>query len=80
MKRSDRYYMAKYLLDHRLLLGKTRAEIINMLGEPEMDKIRLLYDLGPERGSAFRVDNDWLDIRFNDPKELVVTEVFIRPD
>ncbi|MEK7953749.1 hypothetical protein [Luteolibacter soli] len=53
--------MARYLMDHYELIGLTRKEVIAKLGDSG-EESRMLYDLGPERGSMFKVDNDWLEI------------------
>ncbi len=55
--------MADRLLARGTLLGKTRAEVVAMLGEPpETEYFRewhLVYWLGPERG-FFGIDSEWL--------------------
>lgn len=80
VKQADRYYMAKYMVDNQMLLGKSRTEIIEKLGNPDVNTPGLiLYDLGLERG-GFRVDRDWLDFRFDDSDPPVVTRAFIRSD
>ena len=59
----DRKAMAERLVARRALPGRTRAEVIDMLGEPtKTDKLRnwsLVYHLGagaPQPG----VESDWL--------------------
>lgn len=75
-KPADRYYMARYLVDQHALAGLTREEVVAKLGEASGDAY-MLYDLGPERGSLFKVDNDWLEITLPGGK---VDGVRIRPD
>jgi len=81
---AKRYYMARYLIDRGLLAGKTPREISAMLGEPNVAAPNadapkfILYDLGPERGSFFHIDDDWLEIQFDGKDE--VESVRIRPD
>ena len=62
-----RLRMVDDLLARRLIDGKTRAEVIALLGPPpETSYFRqydLVYWLGPER-SIFGIDSEWLGIRF----------------
>jgi len=67
-----RLRMADDLIDNNTLDGKTRDEVLSMLGEPMMtdvtwsprDHFGLLYHLGPERGWV-SVDSEWLGIKFD---------------
>jgi hypothetical protein len=78
---AERYYMAKFLVDHNKLIGKTKAAVTDLLGKADVDGSLLLYNLGPERGALFKVDDDWLDVRFDDSHSpVVVGRTFIRPD
>ncbi|MBM4048762.1 MAG: hypothetical protein FJ279_26970 [Planctomycetes bacterium] len=78
-ERQKRYYMARYLIDHGLLVGKSHTEVVAMLGLPEADgKDGVLYDLGPERGSLFAIDHDWLEIQFGHDGRVKGNR--IRPD
>jgi hypothetical protein len=58
-----RHRMADWLLKQRSLVGLTRAEIVEMLGEPtETSHFRdydLVYVLGNERG-WMSIDSEWL--------------------
>lgn len=61
--------MADQLIAHGTLEGRTRSEIVDLLGEPpptgyfrEWD---LVYWLGPERG-FISIDSEWLVIRFDE--------------
>jgi hypothetical protein len=59
--------MADRLLARGTLLGKTRAEVVAMLGKPpDTEYFRewnLVYWLGPERGGFFSIDSEWLVVR-----------------
>jgi len=78
-KPEQRYFMAVYLVDHRMTIGKTKEEIFALLGRPSSDVpcAFLLYDLGPERNAIFRVDDDWLQLSFRGNR---VSDARIRPD
>lgn len=58
--------MADRLLARGTLRGKTRAQVVEMLGKPpETEYFReydLVYWLGPERG-FFGIDSEWLVMR-----------------
>jgi len=73
---ADRYYMARYLVDRHELIGLSREEVFAKLGSSEGGSY-LLYNLGPERGSLFKVDDDWLEIVIS---ESGVESTRIRPD
>jgi hypothetical protein len=59
--------MADRLVGRHTLRGKTRGEVISLLGEPPpTDYFRdwnLVYLLGPERG-LLGIDSEWLVVRF----------------
>jgi hypothetical protein len=61
-----RHRMADGLLESGRLIGKSRAEIVNLLGEPPptnyFDEFELVYELGQERG-LFGIDSEWLVMR-----------------
>jgi hypothetical protein len=65
---SVRSEMADRLIARGTLLGKTRAEVVELLGEPtEMGLFSdwdLVYRLGPERG-FIRIDYEWLLIQLD---------------
>jgi hypothetical protein len=65
---STRHRMADNLLSSKALLGKSRDEIVGMLGEPPstgyFSKWDLVYQLGAERG-YFSIDSEWLLIRLD---------------
>jgi hypothetical protein len=62
-----REQMADRLAGLRALQGKTRGEVISLLGEPPAtDYFKdwdLVYLLGPERG-FISIDSEWLVVRF----------------
>jgi hypothetical protein len=62
-----RHRMADWLVLTHALLGKTNAEVVNLLGQPPLhDKFRgagLVYVLGPER-SFVAIDYEWLLLTF----------------
>jgi outer membrane protein assembly factor BamE (lipoprotein component of BamABCDE complex) len=62
-----RLAMADRLVARRTLQGKTRAEVLELLGEPtptgRFHDWDLVYWLGPER-SYFSIDSEWLVVRF----------------
>ena len=68
-----RLEMADWLIDKRFLDGKTRLEVITMLGEPPhtgyFKDWDLVYWLGRERG-FISIDSEWLVVRL-DPKGWV---------
>jgi hypothetical protein len=78
-KPEARYYMATYLVDHRMLIGKTADEIVAMLGQPNQGPGGFDYCLGPERGSMFRIDDDWLELDL-DQETGRVTAAYIGTD
>lgn len=61
-----RQAMADRLLARHMLIGKTRAEVINLLGTPPptgyFAQWDFVYWLGPERG-FISIDSEWLVIR-----------------
>ena len=63
-----RHRMADSLVQERRLLGKSRAEIISMLGEPtatsHFREYDLVYVLGNERG-WMSIDSEWLLMRLD---------------
>jgi hypothetical protein len=63
--------MGEQLFDENVLLGKTKQEILEMLGEPAPKGFPygavgwdLVYQLGPEHG-FFSIDDEWLMLRLN---------------
>jgi hypothetical protein len=69
-----RLRMVDSLMDRRLLDGRTRREVVELLGRPEeTSKWRdwdLVYHLGPERKGLFRIDSEWLVIRLDSNRNV----------
>lgn len=63
-----RLEMADRLVAEGELLGRSRAEVVNLLGEPPptayFSDWDLVYWLGPERG-FFGIDSEWLVLRLD---------------
>jgi hypothetical protein len=59
--------MADRILAWGTLRGKSRSQVIKLLGEPPetgyFRKWELVYYLGPERG-FISIDSEWLVLRF----------------
>ena len=59
--------IADQLVSSKALIGKSRQQIVQMLGEPPPSEYfhdwNMVYKLGDERGS-FSIDSEWLVIRF----------------
>ncbi|MDX1996745.1 MAG: hypothetical protein SF066_03415 [Thermoanaerobaculia bacterium] len=70
----DRRAMADRLLWTRALLGRSRTDVLALLGPPSSDGYfrdwGLVYWLGPERG-YFGIDSEWLGLRL-DAEERVI--------
>jgi hypothetical protein len=47
------------------LAGMTRAEVRALLGPGNVTRKRLEWQIGPERGSFFQIDSEYLEIRFD---------------
>lgn len=76
-----RFQMAESVVASGLLLGKSRSEVIALLGNsPDSGYFKgsLAYELGPQRSSYFAIDSDWLVIQFDGDDQVV--EVRIRSD
>ena len=76
-----RQQMADRLIAHRVLIGKTRAEVVEMLGPPRrttyFNDWDLVYRLGDERG-FISMDSEWLLVRLDE--SLRVSEACIGRD
>jgi len=68
-----RLQMVDSLLDQYHLQGMSREQIVALLGKPPETRYfkdsDFVYWLGPERG-AFRIDSEWLTIRFDQTKHV----------
>lgn len=80
VKQGARLEMADRLIARRALLGKSRAEVVGMLGEPsataKFGDWDLVYWLGPERG-YFSIDSEWLVLRLAE-NGLVIDNRLVR--
>jgi outer membrane protein assembly factor BamE (lipoprotein component of BamABCDE complex) len=67
LRNGVREEMADRLVGRHTLQGKTRAEVISLLGDPPptdyFSDWDLVYLLGPERG-FMSIDSEWLVVRF----------------
>jgi hypothetical protein len=65
--------LADGLLAARMLIGKSRAEVTALLGEPPpptyFSEYDMVYWLGAERG-WFRIDSEWLVVRLDANKRV----------
>lgn len=66
--------MADRLIARRTLIGKTRAEVVELLGEPPPTGYfadwDLVYWLGPERG-FISIDSEWLVLRLAEDGRVI---------
>lgn len=73
-----RLKMADRLIAHGTLVGKTRAEVVELLGEPPPTGYfadwDLVYWLGPERG-FISIDSEWLVLRLSAEGLVVVNRI-----
>ena len=69
-----RLRMVDSLMDRRLLDGRTRSQVVELLGPTDdTSKWRdwdLVYHLGPERKGLFRIDSEWLVIRLDSSRTV----------
>ena len=77
---NGRLDMADDLIARHLLTGKTKLEVLAMLGPEETERPfrdeHLVYYLGPELG-FFSIDSEWLAIRF-DSTDVVMSYRLLR--
>jgi hypothetical protein len=78
VERSVRLRMADGLIARRTLLGKTRAEVVELLGEPPPTDYfadwDMVYWLGPER-SFISIDSEWLVVRLAEDGRVVDNQI-----
>lgn len=69
----ERYKMSDDIIKNKILIGKTKSEIIELLGEDfyKYDENHIAYDLGFVPG-LFNIDPDVLDIYFENGKVIKV--------
>lgn len=69
VQKGVRLGMADWLIARRALLGRTRAEVVEILGEPPSTGYftdwDVVYWLGRERG-LIRIDSEWLVLRLGE--------------
>ncbi len=74
MEQGVRLAMADRLVVRRTLIGKTRTEVVTLLGKPSDEGYfrdwDLVYWLGPERG-YMSIDSEWLVVRIG-PEDKAV--------
>ncbi|MDZ4403785.1 hypothetical protein [Prosthecobacter sp.] len=74
----QRYYMANFLIDRNLLIGRTKTQVSEMLGGGDAGAL-FAYALGREHGSFLSINSDWLELRFDDNSDdAVVVSAVIR--
>jgi hypothetical protein len=78
VQRGARLGMADRLIARQTLLGKTRAEVVELLGEPpptvHFADWDLVYRLGPERG-FMSIDSEWLVVRLAEDGRVVDNQI-----
>lgn len=69
-----RTQMIDDLISNNDFHGKSKAEVMTMLGEPTSTEYfsdwDMIYWLGPERG-IFSIDDEWLILRFNERSVVI---------
>lgn len=64
-----RHRMADWLVSSKQLIGKSRKEVVAMLGEPPSTNYfngwSMVYNLGAERG-YISIDSEWLLLRIGE--------------
>jgi hypothetical protein len=68
-----RYELSGDIIDSKILIGKTKKEVIEILGEPDgwKEEDYWSYYLGFKPG-LFGIDPDYLDIKFRNNKVITV--------
>ena len=71
----ERYKMSKDIIESKMLIGKTRDEVIEILGTDytSNSKDKLTYELGVIPG-LFNIDPDYLIIKFTNDKVISITQ------
>lgn len=74
----EREEMADDLVARGTILGKTRTEVVGLLGEPPptnfFQSFDLVYRLGMERGFV-SVDSEWLVVKFGPDGRAMVCKI-----
>jgi len=65
----ERYKMSEVIIESKMLIGKTRHEVIRILGNEFItnSESEITYELGHVPG-LFNIDPDYLDIKFENGK------------
>ena len=73
--KEERYKMANDIIKNEILIGKTRVEVIELLGDDyySHDESHIVYNLGFLPG-LFNIDPDVLDIYFEKGKVIKVEQ------
>lgn len=69
-----RLSMVDDLVRSKRLVGKTRPQVVELLGEPDGGKFQdwdMVYWVGPERGTYMAIDSEWLIIRLDESGRVV---------
>ena len=71
----ERYVMSKDIIKNKILIGKTKDEVIELLGNEfqKYDENHIAYSLGTVPG-FFNLDPDVLDIFFGDARVIKVSQ------
>ena len=72
----NRYELSEDIIESKILIGKTKTEVIEILGEPDGNKEENYwsYYLGYVP-SLFNIDPDFLDINFENNKVVTVKQL-----
>lgn len=73
-----RLKMADRMVARRALLGRTRTDVVAMLGKPaasaNLTDWDLVYRLGPERG-FISLNDEWLVLRLDDQERIIEARI-----
>lgn len=71
----ERFIMSKDIIESEILIGKTREEVIQMLGNDfiKNNESEITYELGHVPG-LFNIDPDYLDIKLENGKVISVNQ------
>lgn len=69
---SDRYQFSRDLIQSKLLIGKSRQEVVELLGPGRETRNVLIYDLGFVPGHGF--DPDFLEVYFENDIVVMVEQ------
>ena len=71
----ERFIMSEDIIESEILIGKTREEVIQMLGNDFItnNESEITYELGHVPG-LFNIDPDYLDIKLENGKVISVNQ------